>query len=232
MKKLLCIVCFAIVFCSCTSKQGANNADVTDSRGKLYLRTLMWTGSYGSSLDISWLYLSDDGNIVVNPKYGVNPVYMNAEKLNNETAGRYKIEGDELKVTWLNGKTEDWKLERSNGDYSAINGGLVSQPQALPANYKLTGKFSAGGVLPNVSASSILVFNGDGKFTVSNLGTVSTAETGGSSASQHNGTYKINGNTLSLTFADGKTEVSPICQWDIGGKRHLIIGTSSYPEEK
>lgn len=227
MKNFLMMAFAAVMLFSCKSTGGSAGRD-----GKLYMRTVMWSGTYGSSTEISWIYLGDDGTIVYNPKHGVDPINMQEEKKDNAAyTGTYKIEGNKINVTWSNGKAESWTLEKDGSKYSAINGGLVSEPEALPNNYKLEGKFSAGGVLPNVASSSDLVFKNDGTFTLSDLVTVST-EGGGASANNLNaGKYEINGNTLVLNFNNGTKEISPITKWE-SGKRFLVIGPNSYPEEK
>lgn len=69
---------------ACGNTQSASNAAANKGpSGTLYLRTYMWTGMCGSSLDISWLYFGDDGQIVRNPKHGVNPVQWDKEKTDN-----------------------------------------------------------------------------------------------------------------------------------------------------
>ncbi len=55
----------------------------TSSNGKLYFRTMSWYSSYGSSLDLNWIFLGNDGTFVRDPKNGVNPVNYAAELQNN-----------------------------------------------------------------------------------------------------------------------------------------------------
>ncbi|MDQ6757131.1 MAG: hypothetical protein M3004_09360 [Bacteroidota bacterium] len=205
-----------------------------NSNGKLYFRTLMLMSSYGNSLELSWLFLGNNGTIVRDPKHGVNPINFSAELADNaDNAGKYKISNNKLNVTWQNGRTENWGLEYDHGELSAVDGGLVSRPDALPANYKISGQYAASAVLPGVSSVQTFVFSKDGTFTLNRLGTVHTAEVGGKSESNSNGTYTIGGNTLHLNFANGEKQVATIWMWDQGnGKHHLVINKSSFPQEK
>jgi hypothetical protein len=58
---IICIVSLV----SCKSSSTQNN-------GKLYLRTNLCLGC--TFLEVQWIYLAADGDIVLNPKNGVNPV--------------------------------------------------------------------------------------------------------------------------------------------------------------
>lgn len=216
-----------------TTPANVNAASYKDTNGKLYFRTFMWMGMYGSSLDISWIYLGNGGSIVRNPKHGVNPVDFKAELTNNaNNTGKYKINGNKLFITWSNGKTEEWSLETKNGDYTAINGGIVTRPAPLPANYKLNGQYAGGAVLPNVSSIRTFVFNRDGTFSLNRSGAVHTADVTGLSQDTNKGTYTITGNTLRLNFDNGQKQVANILVWDTGGgKKHLVINGTSFPQE-
>ncbi|WP_207494476.1 agenet domain-containing protein [Aridibaculum aurantiacum] len=208
-------------------------ADYKDTNGKLYFRTLTWTGMYGTSLDISWLYLGNNGSIVRNPINGVNPVDFKAELANNASnTGKYKIAGNKMNITWSDGKTAEWSLETRNGEYVAIDGGIVTRPNALPANYRISGQYAGGAVLPNVSSISTFIFSKDGTFTLKRSGAVHTADITGLSQDTNKGTYTITGNTLRLIFDNGQKQVANILIWDMkGGKRYLVINSTSYPQE-
>lgn len=203
------------------------------ANGKLYFRTYMWTGMYGSSLDLSWIFLGNDGTIVKDPENGVNPINYTAELNNNaKNVGKYKIEGNKLNITWSDGKKTSWSLEYRNGDISAMDGGIVSRPKGVPDNYKLSGQYSAGAVLPNVSSVHTLVFSNNGSFTLNKSGAVSTRDVSAISTSDSKGTYKISGNTLWLNFDNGNKEIAVIYIWDAGaGKKYLVINKQSFPQE-
>ncbi|HEX6915124.1 MAG TPA: hypothetical protein VF145_07770, partial [Chitinophagaceae bacterium] len=239
MKQLFMLALAALPLVSCQTS--ANNADepsaeatgaVAAASGDLYLRTYMWTGMYGTSLDISWIYMDKNGNIVKNPKHGVNPVDWLKEKQDNaKNTGTYKVAGNKINITWNDGKTASWSVEKKDGKYSAIDGGITTIQKGMPANYRIEGKYASSIVLPNVAATTTLVFKKDGTFTSSNYGTVTTPDVTGSSEKSKTGTYDITGNTLTMKFPDGKVEKSVITIWDDGDKKNLVINGGYYPQE-
>lgn len=239
MKQLFIVIALSLLFACNNStsvgKDAAGKEQVSSkSNSDLYLRTFMWTGMYGSSLDISWICLDENGNIVKNPKYGVNPVDWAKEKQDNpKYTGTYKILGDTaLSITWQNGKTDTWSLEEKDGEYSAIDGGITTKQEGMPEGYRIEGQYASSVVLPNVASTSTLVFKKDGTFTSSNYGTVTTTDVTGESEKKNAGTYDISGNTLTMKFPDGKVEKSVITIWDMDGEKNLVINSKYYPQEK
>lgn len=228
----LLLLIILLTFLSCTTVDGSGSAESGNkqvSKGKLFLKTIM----YGTSLDISWIYMGSDGLILVNPKHGVDPINVPAETKDNlANVGTYAISGDEIKIKWKNGKSENWSFEKTDGQYSSLDGGVVTQPKALPANYKLKGIYSAGAVTANLSASSTIIFSPDGKFTEGRRGTVVTENESSMSSDQRIGTYSISGNTLKLKYTNGETYIAVIALWKLlDDKNQLIINSSSYPEQ-
>ncbi len=221
---------FLVLSCTSANRNSMNNEEVaTAPTGKLFLRTVMW----GSGLEISWVYLGNDGSIVFNPKHGVNPVNIAAESTDNASnTGTYKVVGTALQIKWKNGKTDIWNFEKSKGEYSAINGGLCTIPDPLPANYKLNATYSGGAITANLSSSSTLKFTPDGKFTEGRQGTVSTAQTGAISSNQSSGTYTVNGNTLKLKYNSGETYVATVGIYKISATlTYFIINSTSYKQQ-
>ncbi len=228
MKLLFYLVSFVLLGCN-----QAGSSVATKEKGHLYLRTFLWTGMYGSNLDISWIFLSDDGKIVRNPRYGVNPVQWEKEMQENAAnVGRYTEEKDKLAITWSDGKTASWGIEKKDGKLSIIDGGIVSEPEAMPPHYRIEGQYAASTVLPNVASTQTLVFQKDGSFTMNNLGTVSTADVAAASENNKQGTYDISGNTLSFKFSNGEEKKSVICIWNMNGQKNLVINSAYYPQEK
>jgi len=211
-----------------------NASSYKDTNGKLYFRTFMWTGMYGSSLDISWIHLGNMGSIVVNPENGTNPVNYAAElRTNASNLGKYKIENNKLVITWNNGKKDQWSLETKGGEITAINSGIATRPQPMPANYRISGQYAGGAVLPNVSSIRTFVFTKDGTFTLNRSGAINTADVSSLSQDTNGGTYSISGNTLRLNFDNGQKEVANILIWNMGeGKKYLVINGTSFPQEK
>lgn len=204
------------------------------TKGKLYFRTMSWMNQYGTTLDLSWIFLGDNGMIVRDPKHGVNPINYKAELADNaNNVGKYTIANKKMNVTWQNGKTISWSLESQNGELTVIDAGLVSRPAALPNNYRISGQYAAGAFLPNVSSVQTLVFNTDGTFTQNKSGAVYNNDMSAISKSDIKGTYNITGNTLQLNFDNGEKLVAVIRIWDMGnGKKHLVINRSSFPQER
>lgn len=220
------------VVTACNDAQSSNTAPDA-SKGTLYLRTYMWTGAYGSNLDISWLYFSNDGVLVRNPKHGVDPLDAAKEKADNaKNTGTWKIEGNKILVSWSDGKQASWSFEKKNGVMSIIDGGIVTVQSGMPAGYRLEGKYAALSVLPNVSNSQTLVFKKDGTFSMNSTGTVTTSDVSSIASSDNEGKYTITGNTLTLTFGNGDVKKSVITIWDMGDEKNLVINTRYFPQSK
>lgn len=200
--------------------------------GKLYLKTYFYTTMYGSSLDISWIYLGSDGTVVRNPKHGVDPINIKAEMKDNEkNVGKYTVKGNAIEVSWANGNKSTWKTTSKNGDYETIDGGIVSRQKGMPENYRIAGNYTASSFLPGLSSVHKLVFNKDGSFRLNRSGAIATGDVATTSESSDSGTYHITGNTLTLNFSDGTKKVSLICIWDDGDKKNLVINSSYFPQQ-
>lgn len=234
MKFVFAFLSLCLMACNNAGSVAGSTADAaTNDKGHLYLRTYMWTGMYGSNLDISWIFLGDDGRIVRNPVHGVNPVAWEKElKDNAANTGRWEEKDGKLAISWSNGKTEEWSTEKEGGKRTIIDGGIVSEPDAMPAAYRIEGQYAASTVLPNVANSQTLVFGKDGRFTMSNLGTVTTPDVAAAAQNDQKGSYDISGNTLTLNFSDGSQKKSVICIWDMDGEQNLVINSRYYPQEK
>ncbi len=202
--------------------------------GKLYLRTFGRVIGSRYSLDINWIFLGADGTIVYDPKNGVDPInYKSEEQNNGSNIGKYQVVGKKMIITWRNGKKAEWSLESKGGDFSTINGGIVSRQDRLPANYRISGQYAASAVMPNVASVRTFVFSKDGTFTHNSLGTVTTPDVTGQKEWNQKGIYTITGNTLTLNFADGTIKKAVVCIWDMGdGTNSLVINGSYFPQEK
>lgn len=195
------------------------------AKGKLYLRHIRWLATGGSSLD--WYFLADNGTIVVDPKHGTDPVNLAAERVDNmKNMGTYSIEGDLLKIKWVNGTNTDVEVEYKDGDICRIDAmSLVMRQTGVPAGYTLNGTYSGVTGVGNIAAGRTFSFSNNGSFTGVNTGYVS-AEQGNATAEKNiSGTYNITGNTLTLTYADGTIEKAPIAIWE----SRLVIGNVSLP---
>ncbi len=200
--------------------------------GATYLRSVA-TGSGGNTHDISWIYLGSDGTVIKDPKFGVDPVSLDEEKKKNAgKTGKYVVNGNKMMITWENGKTAEWAVEQKAGVFSSIDGGSTGRQLPLPANYRLTGQYSAESILPSVSSSTTLAFSKDGSFSQTSFGGVNTAS--GSSVSQdiQEGSYNISGNTLRLNYSNGQKIISMIAVWALPeGKKFLVINGGVFPQQ-
>jgi len=225
MRKLTALALITC-FLSCNLHPGSSN-------GTTYLRTVFWANSFGGSLDISWIYLGKDGSIVRDPKHGLDPVDMAAEKNDNaENAGTYKIEDDKLKITWANGKTDEWSVEKKDGEIDAMDGGLVSVPEKFGSDDHIQGQFAATAFSPGFSNVQTMVFKKDGTFSLTSSNAVSNEVTTAYGESNQKGKYELNGNTIRLKFDNGNQSVASIAHWkEADGKLMLVINNNSFPQE-
>jgi hypothetical protein len=176
-------------------------------------------------------------------------------KASPKNLGVYKVTGDQLTIQYPGAKpTTDKASIQKNGDLGTIvvNGawavrqGRFKDSQTLDARYATTSTIKAGGDEShgggdriNVSSLNTLDFHADGTFGGAgavDLGVASkTLNTGSSSKSADHGKYSISGNTLTMTHADGKTElvtVYPIPDKDESPPKHLNINGVIYNLEK
>jgi hypothetical protein len=228
-----CLTCFACSQSSATKDQLRTETIAgheQDAGSKLYLVTTM--RSWGLSID--FVYLGSQNRILFNPTLGINPPdYAAEQKKNPGSSGTYELSGNTMRITWSDGKKDEWSVEHRDGEISSLNGGISTRQKPLPDGYRIAGKFSAGAVMPNVAASNTIQFNKDGSFAMNSLASVSPegAHTA-SKTSNTSGTYAIKGNTLLLNFADGTRQKAVITEMNLGGKPHYIINGESYRKEE
>lgn len=209
-----------------------SNNSKTSGNGTVYLRTF-YTAFGGGSLSISWIYLGNDGTIVHNPKHGVDPINIEAEKKDNEdNVGSYQIEGDKLKIVWSNDKKDEWSIEKEKGEITIIDGGIATVPDKFQKGETIKGKFAAMAVGSSFSRVQSFVFKKDGKFDLVTSTAVSNDYVSNYGENNKEGTYELEGNTLRLEFEDGRKEMATITHWkEDDGKLHLVINNSSFPQE-
>ena len=225
MKTIFAFLLSVVLFACSNAKSGS--AD-----GTTYLRTL-YTAFGGGSLTISWIYLGNDGTVVYNPKHGVNPVNIEAEKGDNaENVGSYKIQDDKIKITWSNGKTDEWSIEKKDGEISIIDGGITTVPNRFKKGETIEGSYSAMALGGSFSRVETMTFRKDGTFGTSTSTAVNNDYVSEIGENSSEGTYELNGNTLRMRFKDGKEQVANIAHWkEDGEKLTLVINNSSFPQE-
>ena len=195
------------------------------AQGKLYLRHIRWmTG--GTSLN--WYFFADNGTVVVDPKHGVNPVNLAAERADNMiNMGTYVMTNNSLKVQWLNGTNSDVEVEYKNGELIRIDAfSIVMRQKGFPANFKLNGTYSGVSGVGDVAQGRNFTFSENGRFSVTNTGYISNQATNNTVSQNQSGTYRIIGNTLILEYAGGNVEMAPIAIWD----DRIVINNTSLPK--
>ena len=212
-RTILAILFATILLSSCKKDESDNPG----SSAKLYVRSLysLVTGI----VYIDWYYMGDNGEFVKNPKNGVQPVDMVAEKKNNlQNTGTYTIYKENnnsyIKITWSSGSTTTMVLKYQNGDISEMDiMGIMIRQTGLPKNYKLNAAYEGA------STDMYFKFNTDGTFTFKDYDLQTYIwET-------YTGKYEINGNNLNLKFDDGTILLCMIAVLDNGD---LIINREYY----
>lgn len=132
-------------------------------------------------------------------------------------AGRYQVQGNTLKLQYLKGSKQEYKIE-SDGDIDAGSFSILKLNTAdrVPAGYyQFTHASSMGGgntgqVFVGTSGSKGLYFDGKGNFSQnSSSATMVSGEGiggGGSRKDSGAGTYTIKDGVLTLNYNTGKTE--------------------------
>jgi hypothetical protein len=219
--KILHLLAICLLLASCSDNQtgtdddtpaSEKSADKNNSRkenpdGTLYLQSYIVGG-----LSIGWLWLGDDGSFVKNPVSGANPIDLAAEKEGNAAnTGTYTKNGDVISVTYLNGKTEDWKMEYLDGRLNTIDGWFATAQEGLPDNYKLNGNFTGNFKIGYVSKQQTYSFSNDGTLQLTGMATVNVDGAGGTATGDpQKGTYTISGNTLRINMNNGDQSVALI----------------------
>lgn len=207
----------ALLFNSCEKDDSASN---DQSSGKLYVRSLysLVTGT----VSIDWYYMGGDGTFVKNPKNGVQPVDLVAEKKNNlQNTGTYSIyksnDKSYIKITWSSGSTTTMELKYENGDIVEMDIlGTMLRQTGLPKGYKLNALYEGS------STDLSFNFKSDGSFTFKDYN-LETYEW-----ETYTGKYEIAGNNLKLTFSDGTVL---LCMIAVLADGNLIINREYYDKQ-
>lgn len=206
----------------------------------LYLRT---TYAFGN-LSLSTVYIGEGGKIAVDPLEGIDPFdFKTAGKKSPEKVGTFTVSGNAFLITWT-GKSAPQKVpvEFQDGKLSAYDGGLVTKAEAYGKDQKLNATYAGSGTTANVSASRTLSLSSDGKYTMKLLGGVRGipgANTGVAERTE-TGKYRLSGNTLTLTSADGKATKHTVLPFNTAldpkkaqiGDDHLIFDGMNLKREK
>ncbi len=211
MKKIL-TAALAILFCLTATahplktRVAARVAHHQSPKGKLFLRASIFRG-----LNLSWLFLGDDGTFVIDPKNGADPVNYALERQNNaDNVGKYTQSGNKIIARYDKGNTREWAVDYQNGKLNTIDGLYSSLATSMPAGYKLSGDYTWTALLANVGTIQTFTFSTDGTFKLHGMGAVNTPQTSAISQENKGGTYSISGNTLRLSYNTGEKSVALI----------------------
>lgn len=191
--------------------------------GATYIRSIRWIAT--GYTELRWFFLGNNGVIVANPVHGLNPVNFSLEQVDNrKNVGNYNISNNQIHIRWLNGNTSTLALKYRNGDIIEMDaGGIMVRQKGLPANFRIGGTYSGTMAFGGVSSGGTYVFSKDGSVAVKKTGSVNAGVTGGMAESEKRGAYAIKGNTLTIAYADGTTEVANIGVF--GDDKLVINGT-------
>ena len=234
MKFLIALLCVTMLLsCDDTANTGpaAAGDDATTQNAPAPKGTLYIENSIVGGLQISWLWLGDDGTFVRNPANGANPINYALEKTNNAAqTGHYTKDGNTLHATYETGKTEDWAMEYDGNRLNTIDGLFVGQADEMPADYRLNGSYAARTFFRNVGNISTFNFKPDGTFTLDAEGYVTTEDAAANAKKASGGTYNITGNTLHLNYDNGESTVSVIGVYKAGNSNFLVINNNYFSQ--
>ena len=204
----------------------------------LYLRT---TYAFGN-LSLSTVLIGPDHKIAMDPKNGVDPFDFDAAaKDSSQKVGTFKIDGAKAEVAWSGGKTEKLDVEFDKGKFSALDGGLISKADAYKKDQTLDAQYAGSGQTANVSSSVTIVFTAGGDYTMTRLGGIRAIPGAtGIAEKTEKGTYKLSGNTLTMTGADGKVAKHTVLPMNTAldpakakiNDDHMIFDGANFKREK
>ena len=173
----------------------------------LYLMTRYWIAT--SSLEKAVYYFTSDERVFVDLEDGFSDDVLAAHKGRH---GTVRVDGDEMIVTWNDGKDERSKLEKSEGGFG-WNTGLFAPVTPFKNSEDLVGSWEGGTSVTfsgsSAATSNALDLRADGTFSGESVASLrstsneSDVSAGGSS--NHSGSWKLDGHTLVLQYKDGRT---------------------------
>lgn len=190
--------------------RGADAADHGDARvpiepgtvidgrpaGLFYRVEVDVTGSRGVETS-TWLFLPNGRVSRFHPMGGSG--LFEPSRCNPDTCGSFEARGGELVMRWDNGTVHSWTLAVT-ADGVRLDGREFRRARSIRAQ-TLVGEWSDGRA--GLGGANLYTFGADGRFTF------------GTASSGLDGTWRLDGLTLTLTFADG----------DVRGR--TIFGASS-----
>lgn len=204
--------------------------NTTQGQTGLFMRTQLW----GSQLDVSWLFFTNDKKVVRNPKFGVNPIQIQKEIAeNSHNVASFSLSGNKMNLKWGDGKTQTINVEFKNGVLAGFDGGVCSRASAFKNNYFDDKTYSGLANFGSISRSITMFLGKDGKFKTERIGAVSgSGNVSGAAASKSNdtGTYMINGNTITFKYDNGSQWIAVAQPYDLG-KEEVIINDQLFKKK-
>lgn len=181
----------------------------------LYLMTRFWPSS---GLEIKgWLFRN--GQVSSEPKGDIARFDFAAAAAGSpDTTGRYAQQGDELTVTWANGKSTKAKIQPGSGRCFNWNGGLFCPAAAFADGTRLDGTFTGGASVGGgrVGSARTLQLTASGRYQLDSAGAINEAMVAGGSSGRESGSYEIAGTRLSLKPEGGTARQVLVFPYDDG----------------
>jgi hypothetical protein len=141
-------------------------------------------------------YRFDDGTVVRNP--------IAPDEQRPQDVGTYSIDGESMTMTLGGGRPASGEIERGDGGCFFWDAGNFCPVGAFDDD-TLDGTFSGGASAGGGTVASVVTvtFAPDGTYSLSSLGSISTADASAASGAAEKGTYELDGNLLTLTPEGG-----------------------------
>ncbi|MBL8151152.1 MAG: hypothetical protein JNN15_14595 [Blastocatellia bacterium] len=179
------------------------------------------TGYYDNIATRTYYCFFPDGRVYYGFPKGGQFDFAKLEREDSKNFGRYQISNNKISFNWNDGSSYAPAAFESSQNSITIGKTVYGRIDEY-SNFKLDGTYStrsftnlsggAGGVSGGVSGETTIVFTRDGRFSEKNFvgytGAGSNASAGTSQKGGGAGTYSINGNTLELTYSDGRVQRS------------------------
>ena len=165
----------------------------------LYFMTRFWGGT-GTLEKAAW-YFAPDGSVYQDLERGFSEQDLAAH---DGRRGTCEVDGDNMTVTWANGKSTTSEIER-DGDAFTWDMGIFSPVEPFDDEDVLVGTWEGGESLSGgkVAVSKSLRFDDDGTFNWSSVSFLTTGDLTGSAEGGTSGKWEVDGYSLILTDGSG-----------------------------
>lgn len=176
----------------------------------------------GTKLKSQILVFFPDGNVISHlPEKGLENFDFGKEiRQSRDSCGRYRMIGDNFKVTWADNSTQDGRKHGGGIEF----GGFTLAPAANTDGLKLSGIYRGD----RAPTDARIKFTSDGHFVEN--GILDSAYYSGQDKSPGSGTYTIQQNTLDLHYSTGRNVALSFYVFasDNTGPRPKLIHLNTY----